>query len=198
MARPREFDQNEALDKALDLFWSKGFEKTSIQDLVEHTGVHRGSLYDTFGDKNQLFAACLERFHSLHKDRVFQILKESGEPREILERFFDELITGAMNNKDQRRGCFITNTAMELGSVDELISARIGSYLGDMETHFKDFLQRSQPSGDLNDNLDIDEMARFLLSTRQGLYVLGKTATDRRLLEDASKVAISAILKPHL
>ncbi|GGA46212.1 TetR/AcrR family transcriptional regulator [Paenibacillus physcomitrellae] len=197
MARPREFDQQQVLDKALDLFWSKGFEKTSIQDLVQHTGVHRGSLYDTFGDKNQLFAACLERFHALYKDHLFLILKESGEPREILEHFFDELISVAMNNDDQRRGCFITNTSMELGSVDTQISSRIGIYFQDMEARFKDFLQRSQPSGALNDNLSIDEMARFLLSTRQGLLVLGKTSPDRSLLEDASKVAVFAVMKPN-
>ncbi|PAD76147.1 TetR/AcrR family transcriptional regulator [Paenibacillus campinasensis] len=196
MARPREFDRDEALDKALDLFWSKGYEKTSIQDLVDHTGVHRGSIYDTFGDKNQLFLTCLERFHGVHKDRAFQVLNTPGEPQDILERFFEELIDRAMDNDNQRRGCFITNTAMELGATDPEISARIASYLQAMEDFFLGFLQRCQPSGVLNDSLSVEEMARFLLNTRQGLYVLGKTATDRKMLEDVSKVAIHAILKP--
>ena len=194
MARPREFDQKEVLDKSLDLFWSKGFERTSIQDLVEHTGVHRGSLYDTFGDKNQLFLMCLDRFHDLYKDRIFLILEENGESKEILERFFNELIDIAMSNENHRRGCFIANTAMELGSFDDIISSRIKAYTIDMETHFLNFLQRAQKEGVLNNNLSVRELARFLVNTRHGLFVLAKTATDRKVLEDVSKVAVSVIM----
>ena len=194
MARPREFDQKAVLDKALDLFWGKGFERTSIQDLVEHTGVHRGSLYDTFGDKNQLFLMCLDRFHNLYKDQVFLILEESGEPKEILERFFTELIDIAMSNEKQRRGCFIANTAMELGSFDLIISSRIEAYTIEMETHFFNFLQRAQQAGVINNNLSVRELARFLVNTRHGLFVLAKTATNRKVLEDVCKVAMSVIM----
>ncbi|MDQ0889655.1 AcrR family transcriptional regulator [Paenibacillus sp. V4I9] len=82
MPRPKEFDQEIALDKAMELFWQQGYERTSIQDLVEKTGVHRGSLYDTFGDKNQFFLTCLDRFRQVSNHRLFSILDEPGSPRE--------------------------------------------------------------------------------------------------------------------
>lgn len=194
MARPREFDQETALNKAMELFWEKGYERTSIQDLVERTGVHRGSLYDTFGDKNQLFLTCLDRFREATKDRAFRILEEDGEPKELLRRFFDTLIDVALSNETGRRGCFIANTAMELGAVDSAISSRIEAYTLDMEIAFYKFLMRAQQLGKLKAKLNVRETARFLVGTRHGLYVLAKTATDRKVLEDAAKVAMSIIL----
>ncbi|MDU4695900.1 MAG: TetR family transcriptional regulator [Paenibacillus sp.] len=194
MARPREFDQETALQQAMELFWEKGYERTSIQDLVDRTGVHRGSLYDTFGDKSQLFLNCLDRFREVTKDRAFRILEEDGEPKERLRRFFDALIDVALSNETGRRGCFIANTAMELGAVDSAISSRIEAYTLDMEMAFNKFLMRAQQSGKLKAKLNVRETARFLVGTRHGLYVLAKTATDRKVLEDTAKVAMSIIL----
>ncbi|CAM4295787.1 helix-turn-helix domain-containing protein [Paenibacillus phoenicis] len=123
----------------MELFWEKGFERTSIQDLVDRTGVHRGSLYDTFGDKNQLFLNCLDRFQEVTKDQAFRILEEDGEPKELLQLYFDSLIDVALNNETGRRGCFIANTAMELGAVDSEISTRIEAFTSDMEMAFINF-----------------------------------------------------------
>lgn len=194
MARPREFDQEAVLNKAMELFWQKGYERTSIQDLVQHTGVHRGSLYDTFGDKNQLFLACLDRFREVSKDRAFSILEEEGNPRELLQRFFQKLIDIAMSDDTGRRGCLIANTAMELGAVDPIISFRIAAYTLDMEMSFYRFLMRAQQKGCLKTKNSVQEAARFLLSIRNGLYVLAKTVTDRKVLEDAAKVAVSVMV----
>ncbi|RTE08878.1 TetR/AcrR family transcriptional regulator [Paenibacillus whitsoniae] len=193
MARPREFDQEAVLDKAMELFWQKGYERTSIQDLVAHTGVHRGSLYDTFGDKNQLFLTCLDRFREVTKDRAFRILEEDGNSKELLSRYFDKLIDLAMSEETARRGCFITNTAMELGAVDPVTSFRVGTYISDMEMSFYKFLIRAQQQGVLKTEHNAQEAARFLLSTRNGLYVLAKVVTDRKVLEDAVKVALSIL-----
>ncbi|TVY11249.1 TetR/AcrR family transcriptional regulator [Paenibacillus cremeus] len=191
MARPREFDQEAALSKAMDLFWQKGYERTSIQDLVEHTGVHRGSLYDTFGDKNQLFLSCLDRFRETSKDRTMGLLEEAGDPKEALQRYFSRLIDIAMNEETGRRGCLIANTAMELGAMDPTVSRRIEAYTLDMEVRFTNFLMRAQQQGSLKSKHSVRELARFLLSTRNGLYVLAKSVTDRKVLEDAVNVALS-------
>jgi TetR/AcrR family transcriptional repressor of nem operon len=118
-------------------------------------------LYDTFGDKNQLFLNCLDRFQAVTKNRAFRILEEDGEPKELLQRYFDSLIDTALNNETGRLGCFIANTAMELGAVKA--------------------------------GRDIRETARFLVATRHGFYVLAKTATDRKVMEDTAKVVISAV-----
>ncbi|MCM3628353.1 TetR/AcrR family transcriptional regulator [Paenibacillus glycanilyticus] len=194
MARPREFDQDAVLQKAMELFWQKGYERTSIQDLVEHTGVHRGSLYDTFGDKNQLFLTCLDRFRDTTRNRAYTILEEDGSAKELLGRYFERLIDIAMSDDNGRRGCLIANTAMEMGKVDPVVSFRIEAYTLDMEMNFHKFLMRAQQQGELKTKHTVQEAARFLLNTRNGLYVLAKIATDRKVLEDAAKVAMSILV----
>ncbi|MFB9274539.1 TetR/AcrR family transcriptional regulator [Cohnella cellulosilytica] len=191
MARPREFDQEAVLDRAMELFWTRGYERTSIQDLVEHTGVHRGSLYDTFGDKNQLFLTCLDRFRQ-HSKPLFRILDEPGSPKEVLERFFDKLIEHAMT--DEKRGCMIANTAMDLGAVEPAIAMRIEAYTLDIETIFYTFLLRAQKDGKIKSRHSLRELSRFLVNTRHGLYVMAKTAADRKPLQDACKVALSIMV----
>ncbi|SFD76478.1 TetR/AcrR family transcriptional regulator, transcriptional repressor for nem operon [Paenibacillus catalpae] len=194
MARPREFDQDAVLQKAMELFWQKGYERTSIQDLVEHTGVHRGSLYDTFGDKNQLFLTCLDRFRDTTKNRAHTILEEDGPAKDVLGRYFERLIDIAMSDDNGRRGCLIANTAMEMGKVDPVVSFRIEAYTLDMEMNFHKFLMRAKQRGELKTKHTVQEAARFLLNTRNGLYVLAKIATDRKVLEDAAKVAMSILV----
>ncbi|NOU69799.1 TetR family transcriptional regulator [Paenibacillus sp. LMG 31461] len=194
MARPKEFDQEAALDKALEVFWEKGYERTSIQDLVEHTGVHRGSLYDTFGDKHKLFLTCLDRFRMVAKERVYYILEEEGEPKEVLQRFFTKLIDVSLSDEHQRRGCFVTNTAMGIGNSDPVISLRVEAHTLDLETTFYHFLIRAQQKGALKSKFGIRELARFLVNTRHGLHVMAKTATDRKMLEDAAAVAMSILV----
>lgn len=193
MARPREFDQEDVLNKATELFWEKGYERTSIQDLVEHTGVHRGSLYDTFGDKNKLFLTCLDRFREGSKDTILNILEEDGDPKELLSRYFQKIIDVALNAETGRRGCLIANTAMELGAVDPIIARRVEAYTSDMEMSFQTFLMRAKEQGSLKIEHSVQEVARFLLSMRNGLLVLGKSASHRKVLEDAAKVAMSII-----
>ncbi|MCK9861188.1 TetR/AcrR family transcriptional regulator [Paenibacillus sp. ATY16] len=194
MARPREFDQDAVLQKAMELFWEKGYERTSIQDLVERTGVHRGSLYDTFGDKNQLFLTCLDRFREGNRGHAYTILEEQGPAKDVLWRYFQRLIDVAMSDENGRRGCLIANTAMEMGKVDPVVAFRIEAYTLEMETNFKKFLMRAQQQGELKTKHTVQETARFLLNTRNGLYVLAKIATDRQVLEDAAKVAMSILV----
>ncbi|NBD23542.1 TetR/AcrR family transcriptional regulator [Paenibacillus glycinis] len=192
MPRPREFDQELALDKAMELFWSKGYERTSIQDLVDHTGVHRGSLYDTFGDKNQFFLSCLDRFRQKSYQR-FKILEEPGEPKELLTRYFDAIIDNALGPDSSRRGCFIANTAMELGAIEPTISTRIEAYSVDIESRFYDFLLQAQKQNKLRGKHTLRELSRFLVTLRSGLYVMAKTAPDRQMLQDSVNVALALL-----
>lgn len=193
MPRPKEFDQELALDKAMELFWQQGYERTSIQDLVDQTGVHRGSLYDTFGDKNQFFLTCLDRFRQVSNHRLFSILEEPGSPKEVLSRFFDRVIDSALGKGTQRRGCFIANTAMELAAIDPGIASRVEAYNLDMESRFYHFLLKAQKQGGMKFHHTLRELSRFLVNTRNGLYVLGKTASDRQSLQDVVKVALSIL-----
>ncbi len=193
MARPREFDEETVLDKAMELFWSKGFEKTSIQDLCEHTGVHRGSLYETFGDKNDLFLAALDRFRINSAGKLFAILEEPGNPKEQLAAFFERLTENSMDDAKERRGCLIANTAVELAPFDSKVAGRVEATLLDMENRFYSFLLRAQKEGQLKGKHNLRELSRFLVGMKQGLHIMAKTAIDRKTLQDIYKVALSAI-----
>jgi len=112
MALPKAFDRDDVLDKATQVFWLKGYEATSIQDLVEATGINRGSLYNTFTDKAGLFGAVLGRYTDRSSARALVANAEAGPPRATIEAFFADLVDiGAAD--PERRGCLLTNTAVE-------------------------------------------------------------------------------------
>lgn len=195
MGRHKEFDQEKAVDQALDLFWEKGYEGTSIQDLCDHLGIHRGSLYDTFGDKHELFLACLDRFSERADDNYNNILKEdSDSPKEQLERYFARVIDVSMNNAARGRGCLMTNTTLGPVAYVPNVARRLEAYAMNMEGLFFSFVMRAQAKGCLKSKHSARELARFLTGTKQGLHVMARNAADRSVLEDFAKVAVSTVL----
>ncbi|BBI33529.1 TetR/AcrR family transcriptional regulator [Cohnella abietis] len=192
MARPREFDQNEVLEKATELFWVKGYERTSIADLVSHTKVHRGSLYDTFGDKYQLFLACLGRVQQINYEFVFNILSGPDDPKKILRLFFEKTIDRALNENDKGlKGCFMTNIAMDMTVLDPNVASHVEAFNSKLESIFHNLLQQLQHNGNLASKYTVSELARFLVNTRHGLYITAKTTTDRQVLQSICNVALS-------
>ncbi|WP_274653777.1 TetR/AcrR family transcriptional regulator [Paenibacillus humicola] len=194
MARHKEFDQEKALNQALELFWEKGYESTSVQDLCDKLGINRGSLYDTFGDKRELFLACLDRFAERIEDELNSILKEdAGDPKQQLERFFDRVIDISMNDPSRGRGCLIANSTLGDTARDPEVAGRVTAYYMNQEALFHRFLMKARQKGKLTGKHSPRELARYLLSTRQGLLSLAKTAPDRSMLEEIYKVALSAV-----
>lgn len=92
MARPKEFDPNEALERAMLLFWEKGFQATSMRDLVQAMGINRGSLYDTFGSKEELYQAAIDRYCDEQTAGMIDMLSAPGEPKDVLERVFQRAL----------------------------------------------------------------------------------------------------------
>lgn len=194
MGRHKEFDQEKAVDQALDLFWEKGYESTSIQDLCDHLGIHRGSLYDTFGDKHELFLACLDRFSQRADENYNHILKEDDDsPREQLERFFSKVIDVSMNNAARGRGCLMTNTTLGPVAYVPNVARRLEAHAMNTESLFFSFLMRAQNKGCLKSKHSPRELARFLSGIKQGLHVMARNAADRSVMEDFCKVAVSAV-----
>ncbi|MDR9853510.1 TetR/AcrR family transcriptional regulator [Paenibacillus sp. VCA1] len=194
MGRHKEFDQEKAVDQALDLFWEKGYESTSIQDLCDHLGIHRGSLYDTFGDKHELFLACLDRFSQRADENYNYILKEDADsPREQLERFFSRVIDVSMNNAARGRGCLMTNTTLGPVAYVPNVARRLEAYYTNSESLFFSYLMRAQKKGCLKSKNSPRELARFLTGAKQGLHVMARSAADRSVLEDFVKVTISTV-----
>src|ERR1043165_9157841 len=113
MARHKEFDRDEALRRAMEVFWSRGYEATSVGDLVEHMGINRQSLYDTFGDKHSLYLAALDRYREVEGRKMFELLDAPGPVKRALRRLFASVVECAVGG-GERRGCFVGNATSEL------------------------------------------------------------------------------------
>src|SRR6202171_3790110 len=189
MAGVKQFDRNEVLDRAMAAFWTRGYGATSIDDLVEATGINRGSLYGTFGDKRRLFLSALDRYWDTVVNAMMEELSDP-DPRRGIERMFDALIRRTSDPKFPR-GCFITNTSLECpGSGDE-ITRKIAEAIGQQESAIYRVLRRGQAEGSLASALDARALARFFLGVAQGLNVVNKAVADPEVLKDMVTVAMS-------
>jgi TetR/AcrR family transcriptional repressor of nem operon len=192
VARPREFDREVALDRAMAVFWSKGYEAASIEDLVVRMGIQRGSLYGTFGDKRALFLAALDRYEHVVARPLFDVLETPGSGLEAIRRFFRLKIEGSL---DRRRppGCLLTNSAVEVSRRDRSATAKVGASLAELEEAFFRALVRAREAGEVAVTRDLRAFARFLTSSAQGLSVMAKAAPERSVLEDIVSVVLAAL-----
>jgi len=183
MARPREFDLDSALDRAMETFWSKGYEATSLDDLCGATGLSRSSLYATFGSKRDLLLRSVDRYVELRTPHIAAILAQpipiSDAFAALARQFIDQIVAGP-----GRRGCFLGNCAAELPRADRAALARVRQGLASTEATFRAALARAKAQGELASGADVDVLARYLTAGFQGLRLVGKVNPDRAVLED--------------
>jgi TetR/AcrR family transcriptional repressor of nem operon len=191
MARPKEFERDVVLDRAMKVFWARGYEATSIQHLVDRMGVQRGSLYDTFGDKRSLFFAAIERYDRLMTGKLVATLEE-GSGKAAIRRFFDLKVELSVQ-PGRPRGCLVTNSAAELASRDRGTNTRVGAALKKIEAGFHRAVVRAQDAGEIDRARDARALARYLTSSAQGLGVMAKAFPDRAVLRDIVKVVLATL-----
>jgi TetR/AcrR family transcriptional repressor of nem operon len=191
MARPREFERDVVLDRAMKVFWSRGYEATSVQHLVDRMGIQRGSLYGTFGDKRSLFFAAIERYDRLVTSQLLATLEE-GSGKAAIRRFF-ELKVELSVEPGRPRGCLVTNSAAELASRDRGTSTRVGAALKKIEGGFHRAVVRAQKAGEIDRARNARALARYLTSSAQGLSVMAKAFPDRAVLRDIVKVVLATL-----
>jgi len=191
MGRPKSFDVDEVLDRAMGVFWLKGFEASSIEDLVSATGIQRQSLYGTFGDKRQLFLKALGRYREQGSRARAAILAEEAPIRVVLGR----LLRRAVDNLEAhgRRGCLLVNAASDAPLLDPEIVELVRDNLKDMEESLWTCLQSAQDRGELGPHHDPRALARFFLNALYGLNTLGKVVMERDVLEDIVKVSLTIL-----
>jgi TetR/AcrR family transcriptional repressor of nem operon len=192
MARPREFDREEALHRAMSLFWAKGYEATSIEDLVTRMGIQRGSLYGAFGDKRALFRAALERYQQVVARELFDALAAPGSGLAAIRRFFHLRVERALG-RSRPPGCLMTNSAAALSRRDRAAAREVCGSLARLEQAFLHALTRARVAGELSGSRDLRALARFLTSSAQGLSVMAKAFPERAILEDVVSVVLAAI-----
>ena len=191
MARPKTFDREQALESAMNLFWAKGYEATSVQDLLDAMGINRGSMYTTFGGKRALFLAALERYCArLRGDTATGDsagATNAGPLAEIRETFRSRIGAGP----DPRWGCFLCNTIVELAPHDEEVADRAESALRRLEAGYLKLLIRA--AGQLPENARPPALASFLTNAYLGLQVRVKTEPDSEAMGGMIETALSIL-----
>jgi TetR/AcrR family transcriptional regulator, transcriptional repressor for nem operon len=190
MAGKKSFQPEQALDKAMGLFWKQGYEGTSIEDLVQYMGLGRGSLYDTFGDKHALYLAALSQYLAKYQAQAVEFLEQTGRLSEILERFFQAFIEELVSDP-ARRGCFLVNASVEMAPHDPEVNTIVQSALQEIEEGFYRLLIKAQVAGDLSWTQDPHRLAHFLSGVLVSIRVLARAKRDRRVLQDVVKTALA-------
>jgi TetR/AcrR family transcriptional regulator, transcriptional repressor for nem operon len=181
MARHKEFDEAEVLQKAMVLFWRNGYEKTSMQDLVDYMKIHRRSIYDTFGDKQTLFLRALQLFEEIIEKRMEQQIKPINSVKLAIRRLFEMAV---LSDEEKPPGCLIVNTAVELTLHDQEVADRISKSFSKAESFIYELLLQGQISGEISDQLDIEKSAQFIHNSFIGVRVLAKTTKDKEKLQN--------------
>ncbi|MGH7322589.1 MAG: TetR/AcrR family transcriptional regulator [Candidatus Rokuibacteriota bacterium] len=192
MARPKEFEHDVVLDRAMQVFWSRGYQGTSIQHLVARMGIQRGSLYATFGDKRTLFFAAIHHYDRVVTAKLLATLEHPGSGKAAIRRFFRLKVELSME-PGRPRGCLVTNSTAELASRDRGTATRVGAVLTKIEGAFHRAVVRAQKAGEIDPARSPRALARFLTSSAQGLSVMAKASPDRAVLEDIVKVTLAAL-----
>jgi len=191
MGRTKQFNPQAVLEDAMHLFWERGFHSTSMQNLVDHLGVNRQSLYDTFGGKQELFEAALERYRELQALPMRRALEADGPLGDVLRHWFRDMIAEML--KKNGKGCLLVNTATELAEQDDVIFGVCSANARQLEATFSGLLVRAQQAGDIPADRAVIPLARFLVSTINGLAVTAKATRDPEVLNDVVEVALSAL-----
>ena len=194
MARHREFCEAQALDAAIECFWRDGYEATSVRDLATQMGIAGTSLYNAFDDKRSLFRRALERYLDETLRRRIAALESELPPEEAVRHFLIGSVERSLDD-DQRRGCFLVNSALEVAPHDHALGAYIGERLGEIESFFARTLTKAQAMGTIPADRDAGDLARLLLGVTLGIRVLARARPDRELLEGLLRSAL-ALLDP--
>jgi TetR/AcrR family transcriptional repressor of nem operon len=196
MARPRSFDEDAVLDAAIGGFWEFGYEATSVRDLAARMGLSGPSLYNAFGDKRALFARALARYADRSMRVRMRQLEVEHEPAEAIRRFFDSIIRRSVDD-DDRRGCMIVNSALEVAPHDAELGRVIGLYLDEIRDFFLRNIRAGQRSGAVPAGLDAAETASLLLGVLLGIRVLARSRPERDLLEAVVRPALALLDPTH-
>ena len=170
------FNPDEVAESAMRVFWQKGYSATSIQDLVEATGLSRSSLYSTFTNKHGLFLHALRLYHRQTAANA-ALLAQAGSATELVYRLLRTIADQELAN-ESCFGCLVANTSLELGGRDDVVTEAVGKHFSTLEAALAALMQRGQLQGEIPPGKSPLALARFLVATIQGLRVVGRGQID--------------------
>lgn len=180
MPRTRTFDTDTVIEQAMQVFWAKGYTRTSLQDLVKATGLLKGSLYGAFHSKENLFREALQRYAARTRRGFFK----DGEALEYIRTFFDDMINEATGRKPSF-GCFVMNTCVELGNTEQAELGELArNILEEIENNFRKALKAARQRGELPPGASVDSLAARLVGAAFSIQQISKFRRDRTLLTD--------------
>ncbi len=192
MARTKVFDEQDVLDKAMHLFWQKGYNATSAQDLVDGLGISRSSLYDTYGDKHSLFVKALKQYRKERIDPVINGVDKAEDIEAYIRNVFETVKTEALSDSHSK-GCFMVNSAVELAPVDTEVAAIANSIMHDTETAITKAIKKGQEQGVFSKTHSARSLSRFIFNSLNGFRVTMKFDAGKKMFDDIVNVCLSAL-----
>jgi TetR/AcrR family transcriptional regulator, transcriptional repressor for nem operon len=197
MARPREFDEDEVVQAARDQFWLHGFNGTSLDDLTVVTGLGRGSLYAAFNDKRDLFLRTLDDYATTVMGQLLADLRDPDKSGR--DRLVDHirLIAKLLTADTKGRGCLMAKSAAEMGATDKEVARRVRRWLDGYQRGLSDAIRLAQRDGDIDPDVDPDELALLILALLRGAEALRKGGMPPRAIVAVADQAIALLPRPQ-
>lgn len=192
MARKKEFDEDALLEKAVALFWRKGYNATSAQDLVDELGINRSSLYNTYTDKRTLFKKSLAQYQVTETGAMLAMLGKAENAGETVKQIFQNLIKESVGDS-LLKGCFMVNTAVELAGCDKEIGDMVYNNNLSVEDALTKLVEKGQQSGQFSMKKSARALARFIFANITAIKVAARTGADEETLRDIADVAIASL-----
>lgn len=192
MPRPTEFDRDEVLDRAMQVFWEQGYEGASISDLLMHMGIKRQSLYYAFGSKHELYLEALRRYYARSQQTDLTPLLERGPLRPRLARVFKSVIDSELG-ETERQGCFLTNATLGRSPCDEAVAKIVAESFKGGEAMFVRALSEAQTEGELELEHDTKALTHHFMNALNGLRITAKASPERATLENVATMALRVL-----
>lgn len=192
MARTKVFDEELVLNKAVNLFWRNGYNGTSAQDLVDELGISRSSLYDTYGDKYQLFKNALLQYRKAFSGAMIEMIDKSTDFEQTVKDIFQYVVSDSLQEQFSK-GCFMVNSTIELAPHNAEIAEIVNDNMQDIEDALVRLVKKGQDAGYFAKRHSARSLARFIFNTISGLRVAAKSGAEKKVLDDIVKVTLSAL-----
>jgi TetR/AcrR family transcriptional regulator, transcriptional repressor for nem operon len=192
MARTKDFDEEEVLTRAMNLFWSRGYNTTSMEDLVSGLGISRSSLYDTYTDKHSLFIKALENYQQIGFEKMQETASHPGPAKETVKKLLEQVHDGLLTGRHQK-GCFMMNAAVEVAPHDKTVNNMVLRNDQQMEDIFYQVIQRGKNNGEIKNQRGARALAKFFFNTVKGMQVTAKSNSDKSVFDDIIKLAVSIL-----
>ena len=192
MPRTKQFNEEEVLNKAMELFWEKGFHATSMQDLVNHLGINRASIYDTYGGKNMLFDKAFQNYRDTSLATLNEILISEVDVKEGFRKLFQMVIDDVESDACQK-GCFVVNTITELVPGDNALQEKLRQNSSNTEQIFASYIQKGIHNGDIKTSKNPQTIAFTLFTLFSGLRVMTKVEKSQKKLSQMVEIGLSIL-----